>query len=97
MLYPSVTTATQEIGREPDMMRKIQIAVFAFIASASLAQAAAIGGSGAGLSPLMILLIGFGATIIVLQLLPGIVLLASMLKGVFSLAKNPRTSRPAAK
>lgn len=75
------------------MRGKMLLAVFAFITSASIAQAAAIGGSGAGLSPLMILLIGFGATVIVLQLIPGMILLTSMLKGVFFLSKNPTTPR----
>jgi hypothetical protein len=82
---------------EAAMRNKILIAVVAFIASASIAQAAAITGSGSGLSPLMILLIGFGATIIVLQLIPGLFLLTSMLKGVFSLGKSPTMPRTAQK
>jgi hypothetical protein len=74
------------------MKRKFQIAVFALIASATIAQAAT-GGPIAGLSPLMVLLIGFSAMIIVFQLIPGMILLASMLKGIFSFGRNPVTPR----
>jgi hypothetical protein len=91
MLY-SWATDQRNIEREVVMRGKMQIAVFTFITSASIAQAAA-SSTGAGVTPMMVLFIAFAAAIIVVQLIPGMILLGSMLKGIFTLGKNPAAPR----
>ena len=57
---------------------------------ASVTPALAAGGGGTeGISLLTALFLGFGALVIVFQLIPGLVLFAAMLKGLFSPAEEP--------
>lgn len=53
-------------------------------AGATSTFAAATGTAGEGSGPLVWFLIGFGALIIMLQVMPAIVLFVSMLRGLFS-------------
>ncbi len=62
-------------------------AALAFMGIASQALAAA-GGKGEGSSILIILFLTFGALIIVFQLIPGVVLFVSMIKGLFGKGKE---------
>ncbi len=50
------------------------------------------GGEPVELSFMTILFMGFGAVIIVFQLVPGVILFAGMLKGIFSPADKKRES-----
>ncbi len=66
----------------------------AVVMLASVAPALAAGGSeGKGSGILIILFLGFAALIILFQFIPGLVLFASMLKGLFSSARK-KASEP---
>ncbi len=64
-------------------MKNILKAALVVVLSSSTAFAAGAG-QGEGLSTLTILFLVFGATILVFQLVPGIALFVSMIRGLFS-------------
>jgi hypothetical protein len=70
------------------MKEIIRGAMLVLIGTAAVAHAGDLQGEGSGL--LVTLFLGFGAVILVFQLVPGMLLLGSMIKGLFSL------NRPAA-
>ena len=70
-------------------MKSLIISIAATLGMVSPALAAN-GTAGSGSSFLLILFLGFAALIVVFQFIPGLVLLLSMLKGIFSEA--PRST-----
>ena len=66
-------------------MKKI-MTIAATIAATTQPLAASNGTEAAGTSILVILFLGFGALIVVCQLIPGLVLFCSMIKGLFGSA-----------
>jgi hypothetical protein len=63
---------------------KTLMIIAAAIAAGAAPLAASDGTEAAGTSLLVILFLGFGALIVVCQLVPGLVLFCSMIKGLFS-------------
>ncbi len=67
-----------------------------FVAAMTLTSSVAVASTGAdseGSSFLLWLFLGFGALIIVFQSVPGLLLLFSMIKGVFSPAEKKETDK----
>ncbi len=69
-------------------MRTISALLTSLILTASHALAAGGAPEGEGLGLLAIFFIGFGVMIVLFQFIPGIMLLAGMLKGLFSLGRK---------
>jgi hypothetical protein len=76
-------------------MRTLMITVIMTLASVAPAFAAS-GNEGKGNGVLLVLFLGFAALIIVFQFIPGLVLFASMLKGLFTSAQKKSGSLPGA-
>lgn len=66
-----------------------KLVVALITASAVSAYAATSGVAGDEAGPLVWSLIGFGTLVIMLQAVPAVIMLAAMLKGVFSAAEKP--------
>lgn len=77
-------------------MKHITTYVIAIMASATPVLASGDGES-AGISLLMLLFLGFGALIIVCQLIPSLMLFCSMIKGLFHHAEYPSAPESGAK
>ena len=69
-------------------MRAISAMLISIMISASQALAASGAAEGEGLGILAACFIGFGVMIVMFQFIPGILLMAGMLKGVLSLGRK---------
>jgi hypothetical protein len=69
-------------------MNTIFTTIIALFISATAVMASGNGGSGEEMSLLGMFFIGFGVLIIMFQFVPGIILLAGLLKGVLSLGRK---------
>ena len=72
-------------------MKVLYATILYLVITATEALAAGGGGRGEGLSLLTIFFMGFGALIIVFQLVPALVLIVGMLKALFSPAAKNRS------
>lgn len=77
-------------------MKVLFAMVLSLLITVSQALASGGGGDGAELSLLTMLFIGFGALIIVFQLVPAVILLGGMIRGLVSPAEK-RTAEAVAK
>lgn len=78
-------------------MRTISAMLTSLIITASQALAAGGAAEGEGLGLLAIFFIGFGVMIVLFQFIPGIMLMAGMLKGIFSLGQKDNTEATGSK
>lgn len=69
-------------------MRAISALLVSLIITASQALAAGGAPESEGLGLLAIFFIGFGVMIVLFQFIPGVMLMAGMLKGLFSLGRK---------
>lgn len=78
-------------------MRAISAMLISLIITASQALAAGGTSEGESLGLLAIFFIGFGIMIVLFQFIPGIMLMAGMLKGIFSLDGKDTTQATGSK
>lgn len=89
-LYRQKHQTPQTELKKEDAMRTMLRAILVTLASVAPALAAT-GSEAKGSVFLLILFLGFAALIVVFQFIPGILLFASMLKGLFSRAPHKAT------
>jgi hypothetical protein len=81
---------SKQLAEEDVMKEIIKSVLLVLIGTVTVAHAGDVQGEGGSL--LVTLFLGFGAVILVFQLVPGMILLGSMIKGLLSLNKPATAS-----